>query len=103
MKIRQRLVIDTNALVSGFIFARSTPRRAVRRVVEDEQLLVSEATMLELVDVIGRPKFGQADRLANFDFHRSTVLSCGSVGQCETSLAGAVTESYSNSGHFRLS
>ena len=57
MTTRQRLVVDTNALISRLIFPGSVPGRAVRKIVDEEQLLVSEATMLELVDVLARPKF----------------------------------------------
>jgi putative PIN family toxin of toxin-antitoxin system len=52
-----RIVVDANVLVSRLLLPDSTPGRAVRRVVLDHQILVSEATMAELADVIFRPKF----------------------------------------------
>ena len=36
---------------------RSIPGQAVRKAVADCQLLASDATIVELVDVLGRPKF----------------------------------------------
>jgi putative PIN family toxin of toxin-antitoxin system len=45
--IRQRLVIDTNALVSHLMVPGSIPDRAVRVAMEFHQVLVSEATMME--------------------------------------------------------
>jgi putative PIN family toxin of toxin-antitoxin system len=55
--IRQRLVIDTNALVSHLMVPGSIPDRTVRVAMEFRQVLVSEATMMELADVLWRPKF----------------------------------------------
>lgn len=52
-----RVVVDTNALVSRLLVPDSTPARAVRRAVNQAELLVSSATLDELVDVLTRPKF----------------------------------------------
>jgi len=57
MQARQRLVVDTNALVSRLLLPGSVPGRAVRKAVEVAQLLVSEPTLQELADVLARPKF----------------------------------------------
>jgi putative PIN family toxin of toxin-antitoxin system len=57
MRPRERLVADTNALVSRLLLPSSVPGRAVRKAVETGLLLVSEATMEELADVLARPKF----------------------------------------------
>ncbi|HEY1498923.1 MAG TPA: putative toxin-antitoxin system toxin component, PIN family [Acidobacteriaceae bacterium] len=65
MTIQQRLGVDTNALISRLLFPESIPGRAVRRAIAEEQLLVSEATMLELTDVIARPKFDHYISLGN--------------------------------------
>jgi putative PIN family toxin of toxin-antitoxin system len=78
MTTRQRLVIDTNALISRLIDPSSVPGRAVRRIVDQEQLLVSEATMLELVDVIGRPKF---DRYLSVEERQGFLLQVGYVAE----------------------
>jgi putative PIN family toxin of toxin-antitoxin system len=59
MKDRPRLVIDTNTLISRLLLAGSIPAQAVRKAVDTSQLLVSEATMNELADVLSRPKFNR--------------------------------------------
>lgn len=53
----QRIVVDTNALVSRLLLPRSVPGNAVRKAADTGQLLVSEATLAELADVLARPKF----------------------------------------------
>lgn len=52
-----RLVIDTNVLVSAAILPLSVPRQAVDRAVDHGVLLFSESTMNELKGVLLRPKF----------------------------------------------
>jgi putative PIN family toxin of toxin-antitoxin system len=54
---RARIVFDTNALVSRLLLANSVPAQAVHKAVNEAQLLVSDATMTELADVLARPKF----------------------------------------------
>jgi putative PIN family toxin of toxin-antitoxin system len=57
MQARERVVLDTNALVSRLLLPGSVPGEAVRKAVDAAQLLVSEATLEELTDVLGRAKF----------------------------------------------
>ncbi|HXR34991.1 MAG TPA: putative toxin-antitoxin system toxin component, PIN family [Candidatus Binataceae bacterium] len=57
MTLRQRLVVDTNALISRLLTPASTAGRAVRKAVDQGRLLVSDATLEELVDVLSRSKF----------------------------------------------
>jgi putative PIN family toxin of toxin-antitoxin system len=52
-----RIVVDTNVLISRLLMPASVPGRAVRRAVDEGQLLMSEASFMELADVLGRPKF----------------------------------------------
>jgi putative PIN family toxin of toxin-antitoxin system len=54
---RLRVVIDTNALVSRLLLPNSAPARAVRLAVSEDRILASDATLMELADVLGRPKF----------------------------------------------
>lgn len=54
---RARIVVDTNALVSRLLLADSVPAQAVRKAAGEAQILVSEATMAELADVLARSKF----------------------------------------------
>lgn len=57
MKARERVVVDTNALVSRLLLPHSTPGRAVRKAVDEARLLASAATVEELVEVLSRRKF----------------------------------------------
>ncbi|MSO70268.1 MAG: putative toxin-antitoxin system toxin component, PIN family, partial [Alphaproteobacteria bacterium] len=57
MKTRERLVVDTNALISRLLLPRSVAGRAVRKAVDEGRLLVSEPTLTELAEVLSRSKF----------------------------------------------
>src|SRR5439155_10120895 len=57
MRIGERVVVDTNVLVSRLILPKSIPAQALRRVELEARLLFSEVTMNELADVLSRPKF----------------------------------------------
>jgi uncharacterized protein len=57
MRTRRRIVVDTNALISRLLLPASVPGQAVCKAVDSGILLVSEATMNELADVLARPKF----------------------------------------------
>jgi putative PIN family toxin of toxin-antitoxin system len=54
---RERIVVDTNVLISRLLVPESISGRVVRKAVDGGQLLVSVATMEELADVVGRAKF----------------------------------------------
>lgn len=56
MNKRQRIVIDTNVLLSRLLRPSSAPGRAVSKATRNT-VLVSEETMNELADVFARPKF----------------------------------------------
>jgi len=57
MRARERVVIDTNALISRLLLPASVPAQAVHKAVDEAQVLASDATLIELADVLGRPKF----------------------------------------------
>ena len=65
MKIRARVVLDTNALVSRLLLPASVPGRAVRRAVDEAHILVSSDTMNELAEVLARPEFDPYVTLAD--------------------------------------
>jgi putative PIN family toxin of toxin-antitoxin system len=54
---RERVVIDTNVLISGLFSSTSTPALAVERAVTTGQLVASRATLLELMEKLLSPKF----------------------------------------------
>lgn len=53
----ERIVADTNVLISRLLLPESVAATAVRKAVDEAQLLVSDATLEELADVLSRPKF----------------------------------------------
>lgn len=57
MRSRERIVLDTNTLVSGVLLAESIPGRAVRKAVMECQVLLSEETLYELADVLSQKNF----------------------------------------------
>jgi len=52
-----RIVIDTNTYVSRLLAHGSIPAQAVDRAFNEATILLSEATLEELADVLGRRKF----------------------------------------------
>ena len=53
----ERVVIDTNVLISGLFSTTSTPARAVEHAISNGQLLASAATLRELMTKLLSPKF----------------------------------------------
>lgn len=56
---RERVVVDTNVLVSQLMLPCSVPDEAVRKAIVNGRLLFSDLTMKELADVLSRPKFNR--------------------------------------------
>src|SRR5271168_842791 len=56
MRVRERIIVDTNVFVSAILLPLSVPRRAVDKALDQGALLFSEATMNELADVLFRQK-----------------------------------------------
>lgn len=54
---RDRVVLDTNVLISGLLSATSTPARAVELAISSGQLLASTDTLRELMTRLLSPKF----------------------------------------------
>jgi putative PIN family toxin of toxin-antitoxin system len=54
---RERVVVDTNAVISGFLLPSSIPARAVDRVIRTGQLVGTSATLRELAVTWLTPKF----------------------------------------------
>lgn len=78
MRARERIVADTNCLISRLLLPSSVPGRAVRRAVDHGILLVSEATMMELADVLARPKF---DRYISLEDRQQFLRLLGRVAE----------------------
>ena len=54
---RERVVIDTNVLISGLLSTSSTPAKAVERAVTTAQLVGTAATLRELMAKLLSPEF----------------------------------------------
>ena len=54
-----RIVIDTSVAVSALLMPHSVPRQAFDAALATGKILVSEATVAELDDVLRRPKFNK--------------------------------------------
>ena len=54
---RERVVIDTNVLISSLFFATSTPAKAVEKAVTTAQLVATTETLRELIEKLLLPKF----------------------------------------------
>jgi len=76
--MRSRVVVDTNALISRLLLPSSIPGQAVRRVVDNSILLVSEATMNGLADVMARSKF---DRYSSLEDRQQFLRLLGRLAE----------------------
>jgi putative PIN family toxin of toxin-antitoxin system len=57
MRTTQRVVVDTNVFLSGLLREPSTPGQVAARARRNAIVLVSQATMQELADVLAETKF----------------------------------------------
>lgn len=75
---RQRVVIDTNVLISRLLFPASAPGQAVYRATHFGQLLLSNALLAELAAVLTRPQF---DRYLAIEERTEFIRSLARVGE----------------------
>ncbi len=54
---RERVVIDTNVLISSLFSTTSTPARAVESAVANAQLIATTETLREVIEKLLLPKF----------------------------------------------
>ena len=54
---RERVVIDTNVLISGLFSTTSTPAKALEKAVTKAQLVATTETLRELIEKLLLPKF----------------------------------------------
>jgi len=76
MAAGERVIADTNVLVSRFILPESISAQGIRRVELDSILLFSDATMMELADVMARSRF---DRYVSRENRERFVLELCSI------------------------
>jgi putative PIN family toxin of toxin-antitoxin system len=75
---RARVVVDTNEFVSRLILPQSSPAQALRRAELEARLLISEATMYELADALGRSKF---DRYISLENRKTFLRRLGQIAE----------------------
>lgn len=73
-----RLVLDTNVVVSGIFFPGSAPGQALTKA-QAATVLASDATLLELIEVMNRDRF---DRYVPLELRQRLVAEFANV--CET-------------------
>ena len=71
MAAPERIVLDTNVLISGLLSATSTPARAVDRAIRNGQLVASTAALRELMTKLLSPRF---DRFVSRDSRDALLL-----------------------------
>jgi uncharacterized protein len=71
-------VIDTNVLVSRLILPHSVAAEAVRKAERQARILISEATMNELADVLSRRKF---DRYVSLENRKGFLQRLGRIAE----------------------
>ena len=72
---RERVVIDTNVLISGLFSTTSTPALAVDRAVTKAQLVATTDTLRELIEKLQSPKFDRYVRRERRDALLERVAS----------------------------
>ena len=72
---RERVVIDTNVLISSLFFTTSTPARAVEKAVTTAQLVATRETLRELIEKLLLPKFDRYVRRERRDALLQRVAS----------------------------
>jgi putative PIN family toxin of toxin-antitoxin system len=76
MPAGEKVVVDTNVLVSRLILPHSIPAQAIVRAELEALLLVSDATMYELSDALSRSKL---DRYVSLEDRRQFLRELGSI------------------------
>jgi putative PIN family toxin of toxin-antitoxin system len=71
-----RIVIDTSLAISAAILPKSISARAFSLALKNYQLVASDSTLAELVEVIYRPKFNKYlnDEARKVGFSQSLLL-----------------------------
>jgi len=72
---RERVVIDTNVLISSLFLATSTPAQAVDKAVTNAQLVATMETLRELLEKLHSPKFDRYVRRERRDALLERVAS----------------------------
>ena len=72
---RERVVTDTNVLISGLLSTTSTPAQAVEKAVTEGQLVATLETLRELIEKLHSSKFDSYVRRERRDALLERVVS----------------------------
>ena len=72
---RERVVLDTNVLISGLLSTTSTAARVVEKAVAKAQLVATMETLRELIEKLHSPKFDRYVRRERRDALLERVAS----------------------------
>ena len=86
MPDRHRIVVDTNVVVSGLLFPGSDLGRAWQKA-QTREMLASEATKLEFIEVMSRSKF---DRYVAMEVRQQLMAEY--IRACETVLVHSIVQ-----------
>lgn len=73
-----RLILDTNILISAFVFKSETANIVVRHAVKKHTLLFSESTFKELKSTLLKPKFAEIAELSTI---RNFIINLIKIGE----------------------
>ena len=73
-----RLILDTNILVSAFVFKSETANIVVRDAAKKHTLLFSESTFKELKSTLLKPKFSEIAELPTI---RNFIFNLARIGE----------------------
>ncbi len=78
MRTRERIVVETNVLISRLLAADSVPGQAVRAARREGRLLVSESIMNECAEVLSREKL---DRYINIEDRKQFLRQLARIAE----------------------
>jgi hypothetical protein len=73
-----RLILDTNILISAFVFKSETANIVVRHAAKKHTLLFSESTFKELKSTLLKPKFAEIAELSTI---RNFIINLIKIGE----------------------
>jgi putative PIN family toxin of toxin-antitoxin system len=82
----RRIVVDTNIVVSGLLFPRSDINLALSKA-QTYEMLASEATKQEVIEVLSKPKF---DRYLSLEIRKQ--LAAEYIRACEAAQVHTVIQ-----------
>ncbi len=83
----ERIVVDTNVIVSTALRKDSVPRKVLSFLLKHEIVLISEETLTELDEVLRRPKLNKYSRIEDRINFLRALISKATLVQVSTMVA----------------